>query len=158
MCSNFSSFQLESINHFRAQIAACLNVTPDHLDRHHTFEIYASAKARLFETQQEDDSAVLNYDDNTCREFASVTKGKVIWFSSTQPVPNGVWLNGDQLLWDDSPFMQRSQIKLRGMHNVENVMAAATLAHLAGAPLKDIGPAVASFPGVEHRIEFVRRL
>jgi len=65
-----SSFQLESIDHFRAQVAGCLNVTPDHLDRHHTFEIYANAKARLFETQQDGDSAVLNYDDPTCREFA----------------------------------------------------------------------------------------
>ena len=66
-----SSFQLESINNFRAQIAACLNVTPDHLDRHHTFENYVNAKARLFETQQEGYFAVLNYDDATCREFAA---------------------------------------------------------------------------------------
>jgi UDP-N-acetylmuramoylalanine--D-glutamate ligase len=153
-----SSFQLESISHFRAQVAACLNVTPDHLDRHHTFEIYANAKARLLETQQENDSAVLNYDDATCRGFAARTKGKVIWFSATQRVPNGVWLNSDQLMWNNAAFMQRSQIKLRGMHNVENVMAAAALAHLAGAPLAAIGPAVTSFPGVEHRIEYVRTL
>jgi UDP-N-acetylmuramoylalanine--D-glutamate ligase len=153
-----SSFQLESISNFRAQVAAILNVTPDHLDRHHTFEIYAAAKARLLETQQESDSAVLNYDDATCRAFAGRTKGKVIWFSATQLVPNGVWLNGDQLIWDQAPFMQRAQIKLRGLHNVENVMAAAALAHLAGAPLTAIGPAVAAFPGVEHRIEFVRIL
>ena len=151
-----SSFQLESISHFRAQIAACLNVTPDHLDHHHTFEIYANAKARLFETQQEGDSAVLNYDDETCRTFAARTKGKVIWFSATQRVPNGVWLKGDQIMWDDAPFMQRAQIRLRGLHNVENVMAAAALTHLAGAPLNAIGAAVTSFPGVEHRIEFVR--
>jgi UDP-N-acetylmuramoylalanine--D-glutamate ligase len=153
-----SSFQLESISHFRAQIAACLNVTPDHLDRHHTFEIYAHAKARLFETQQAGDAAVLNYDDATCRGFAALTKATVTWFSATQPVPNGVCLNGEQLLWNDAPFMYRSQIKLRGLHNVENVMAAAALAHLAGAPLVSLGPAVASFPGVEHRIEFVRTL
>jgi UDP-N-acetylmuramoylalanine--D-glutamate ligase len=153
-----SSFQLESICHFRAHVAACLNVTPDHLDRHHTFEIYANAKARLFETQKENDSAVLNYDDATCRSFAARTKGKVFWFSSTQRVPNGVWLNADQLMWNDKAFLERSQIKLRGLHNVENVMAAAALAHLAGAPLATIGPAVTNFPGVEHRIEFVRTL
>lgn len=153
-----SSFQLESISHFRAQVAACLNVTPDHLDRHHTFEIYANAKARLFETQKENDTAVLNYDDATCRNFAARTKGKVFWFSVTQRVPNGVWLSADQLMWNDKAFMQRSQIKLRGLHNVENVMAGAALAHLAGAPLAAIGPAVSSFPGVEHRIEFVRTL
>ncbi len=153
-----SSFQLESISNFRAQLGACLNVTPDHLDRHHTFENYANAKARLFETQQTGDSAVLNYDDETCRQFARRTKGKVVWFSSTQRVPEGVWLNGEQLCWNDAAFMQRAEIKLRGIHNVENVMAGAALAHLAGAPLAGIGAAVASFPGVEHRIEFVRTL
>ena len=153
-----SSFQLESVSHFRAQVAACLNVTPDHLDRHHTFEIYANAKARLFETQQETDSAVLNYEDETCRGFAARTKGKVIWFSASQRVPDGVWLNGEQLMWNDEAFMLRSEIKLRGLHNVENVLAGAALAHLAGAPLAAIGPAVESFPGVEHRIEYVRTL
>jgi UDP-N-acetylmuramoylalanine--D-glutamate ligase len=153
-----SSFQLESISHFRAQVAACLNVTPDHLDRHHTFEIYADAKARLLETQEAGDAAVLNYDDATCRTFASRTKGKVVWFSATQQVQEGVWLKGDEILWNDAPFMQRAQIRLRGLHNVENVMAAAALTHLAGAPLSAIGPAVTSFPGVEHRIEFVRTL
>jgi len=153
-----SSFQLESISHFRAQVAACLNVTPDHLDRHHTFENYANAKARLFETQQAGDSAVLNYDDATCQSFAKRTKATVFWFSASQPVPLGAWLNGDQVMWNNAPFMQRAQIKLRGLHNVENVMAAAALAHLAGAPLAGIGAAVATFPGVEHRIEFVRTL
>ncbi len=153
-----SSFQLESISHFRAQIGACLNVTPDHLDRHHTFEIYANAKARLFETQQAGDFAVLNYDDATCRGFAARTRGKVVWFSATRRVPDGVWLSSDEISWNDAPFMRRSEIKLRGLHNVENVMAGAALAHLAGAPLTAIGPAVTSFPGVEHRIEFVRAL
>ncbi len=153
-----SSFQLESINHFQAQIGACLNVTPDHLDRHHTFENYANAKARLFETQQENDFAVLNYDDATCRGFASRTRAKVVWFSAIERVPEGVWLKEKQIFWNDGAFMDRQQIKLRGLHNVENVMAAAALAHLAGAPLGVIGPAVSSFPGVEHRIEFVRAL
>jgi len=153
-----SSFQLESISHFRAQVGACLNVTPDHLDRHHTFEIYANAKARLFETQQEGDFAVLNYDDATCRGFAARTPGKVLWFSAATRVPDGVWLKDERLFWNDAVFMERPQIKLRGLHNVKNVMAAAALAHLAGAPLAAIGAAVTSFPGVEHRIEFVRAL
>jgi UDP-N-acetylmuramoylalanine--D-glutamate ligase len=153
-----SSFQLESIAHFHARIAACLNVTPDHLDRHHTFENYANAKARLFETQQSGDYAVLNYDDATCRSFASRTPAEVLWFSTTQRPPAGVWLNGAQLFWNDAAFMTRAQIKLRGLHNVENVMAAALASHLAGAELNAIGPAVSAFPGVEHRIEFVRAL
>ncbi len=99
-----SSFQLESISHFRAQIGACLNVTPDHLDRHHTFENYANAKARLFETQRTGDFAVLNYDDPTCRGFAARTPGQVMWFSSSERVPNGVWLKEEEILWNDSAF------------------------------------------------------
>jgi UDP-N-acetylmuramoylalanine--D-glutamate ligase len=153
-----SSFQLESIDHFRATIGACLNVTPDHLDRHHTFEAYAAAKARLFETQGNRDFAVLNYDDATCRSFAEQAKAEVFWFSVKEKVPHGVWLDGEQICYNNKPFMTLSQIKLRGMHNVENVMAAALLAHLAGVKLKEIGPAVESFGGVEHRIEFVREL
>ena len=153
-----SSFQLESIAQFRASIAACLNVTPDHLDRHHTFEIYANAKARLFDTQQESDFAVLNYDDAVCRAFASRTKARTVWFSSTGRAPDGVSLNGDAIECNGSAFLSRSQIRLRGIHNVENVMAAAAIAHLAGARLEDIAAAVTSFPGVEHRIEFVRKL
>jgi UDP-N-acetylmuramoylalanine--D-glutamate ligase len=154
-----SSFQLESICEFRASIAACLNVTPDHLDRHHTFEKYTDAKARLFETQQQPGAfAVLNYDDATCRALAARTQASVFWFSSTQPVPAGVALDGDAVCFNGVPFMRRSQIKLRGLHNVENVMAAALIAQLAGVPLEAIGPAVESFPGVEHRIEFVRVL
>ena len=153
-----SSFQLESIFHFRAHIAACLNVTPDHLDRHHTFEKYAEAKARLFETQSAGDAAVLNYGDSTCRKLATRAKGDVYWFSSSQKVPRGVWMCGEQLFFDEQPFMRRSQIRLRGLHNAENVMAAALMAHLAGGKLENLGAATESFPGVEHRIEFVREL
>ncbi len=154
-----SSFQLETISDFHAAIGACLNVTPDHLDRHHTFENYASIKARLFETQQRGDCAVLNYDDPTCRAFAERMKAQVVyWFSASQAVPRGISLQGDHLSFDGQPFMSRTQIKLRGLHNVENVMAAVLAAHLAGAKLDDLGPAVENFPGVEHRLEFVREI
>ena len=153
-----SSFQLESIQNFRAAISCCLNVTPDHLDRHGTLEAYAAAKARLFHTQISTDYAVLNYDDPICRAFAPQTKAEIYWFSSSQPVPQGVATEDGQLLYCGEPFAQRSQIKLRGLHNVENVMAAALVARLAGAELEDLGPAIETFPGVEHRIEFVREL
>lgn len=153
-----SSFQLESIRHFRARIAACLNVTPNHLNRHHTFENYTAAKARLFETQHAGDRAVLNYDDPASVSFAARTPADVFWFSALQRVPTGVWMDGEELCFDDRPFMRTSQIKLRGRHNAENVMAAALAAALAGANLDEIGPAVESFKGVEHRIEFVREL
>jgi UDP-N-acetylmuramoylalanine--D-glutamate ligase len=153
-----SSFQLESMRTFRAQIAACLNVTPDHLDRHYTFARYADATARLFETQRAGDFAVLNYSDAACRGYAKRTKAEAYWFSALEKVPAGAWMNGDELHFDDQPFMRRCQIKLRGLHNIENVMAAAVMARLAGADLEDIAAAVESFPGVEHRLEFVRNL
>jgi UDP-N-acetylmuramoylalanine--D-glutamate ligase len=153
-----SSFQLETIYRFRATITACLNVTPDHLDRHHTFAAYANAKARLFETQVLGDSSVLNYEDPTCREFARRTKAEVFWFSSRRPVPCGISLARQELVLNGKPFMRRSQIRLRGVHNLENVMAAAMMGVLAGVPLSTIGEAVHSFPGVEHRLEFVRSL
>lgn len=153
-----SSFQLETISRFRASIAACLNVTPDHLDRHHTFEEYAAAKARLFETQHSSNFAVLNYDDAICRRYAERAKAQVYWFSVSQTVPRGLSPIGADLCVDGKPFMPRSQIKLRGLHNVENVMAACLMAYLAGARLADLGAAVETFPGVEHRIEFVREL
>lgn len=153
-----SSFQLETISQFRAKIGACLNVTPDHLDRHHTFENYAAAKARLFETQTTDDFAILNRDDSVCRSYGLKAKSQVCWFSLQEQVASGIWLKGDELCWANEPFMSRSQIRLRGLHNVENVACAAGIAHLAGAPLSQIGIAVQSFPGVEHRIEFVRNL
>ena len=153
-----SSFQLETVAHFEARIAACLNVTPDHLDRHHTFEAYAAAKRRLFETQRAGDFAVLNADDRTCRDFASTTPADVYWFSVSQPVEHGMYLSGANLCFNNEPFMRRDQIRLRGLHNVENVLAACLIAHLAGAPLARLGNGVESFPGVEHRIEYVRTL
>jgi UDP-N-acetylmuramoylalanine--D-glutamate ligase len=153
-----SSYQLESIVHFHAEIAACLNVTPDHLERHGTIGNYAAAKARLFETQRAGGRAVLNMDDEICASFASRTKADVFWFSISKRVPTGIWMDGEELCFDDRAFMKRSQIKLRGRHNVENVMAVALISALAGANLDQIGPAVESFSGVEHRIEFVRAL
>jgi UDP-N-acetylmuramoylalanine--D-glutamate ligase len=153
-----SSFQLESIEHFRAKIGVCLNVTPDHLDRHHTFEEYAAAKGKLFSRLGADDFAVLNFDDPTCRSYAELSDATVLWFSTKSRVTHGLWLQNDEIWFDDLPFMLRSMIRLRGMHNVENVMAAALVAHLAGARPEQIAPAVMSFPGVEHRIEFVREL
>ncbi len=151
-----SSFQLETIESFRARIAACLNVTPDHLDRHGTLDSYVAAKSRLFETQVAGDFAVLNFEDETCRKYAYRTKAEVYWFSSSQPVPQGVAIEGDQVLFCGEPFLSRSRIKLRGMHNLENVMAAALTARLAGAALDELERAVETFPGVEHRMEFVR--
>jgi UDP-N-acetylmuramoylalanine--D-glutamate ligase len=153
-----SSFQLETIDRFRAHIGVCVNVTPDHLDRHHTFENYARAKGRLFETQQPGDFAVLNADDQSCLGYAERTTATPVWFSFTRAGQPGMYSDLTQVFYDGEPFLKVAEIPLRGRHNVENVMAAAGAAHLAGVPLEAIAAAVKSFPGVEHRIEFVRSL
>ncbi|HTB16027.1 MAG TPA: UDP-N-acetylmuramoyl-L-alanine--D-glutamate ligase [Bryobacteraceae bacterium] len=151
-----SSFQLETTESFRAHIGAALNVTPDHLDRHYTIEKYAEAKARLFVNQRESDFAVLNHDDEITRGYASCTQGSVLWFSSTHSVSPGAFLDSARILLDGEPLMKTSEVPLRGTHNLENTMAAATIAKVAGATLTQIRAAVMTFPGVEHRLEFVR--
>ncbi len=153
-----SSFQLETIDRLRARIAVALNVTPDHLDRHSTMEAYTAAKARLFENQREADFAVLNADDAACVGFAAATRARPLWFSLTRPVTPGLWLEEGQIHFDAGRWMAASEIPLRGRHNIENVMAAAAAARLAGGGLEALAGGVRSFPGVEHRLEFVRRL
>jgi UDP-N-acetylmuramoylalanine--D-glutamate ligase len=153
-----SSFQLETISSFRARMGAALNVTPDHLDRHYTFEKYAAAKARLFENQRSDDFAVLNADDRVTRGYAERTGAESMFFSSTQKLQTGAWLDKDAIVLDGKCLMSASEVPLRGVHNLENTMAAAIMARLAGATHEQIRAAVMSFPGVEHRLEFVRDL
>jgi UDP-N-acetylmuramoylalanine--D-glutamate ligase len=153
-----SSFQLETTETFRAHIAACLNVTPDHLDRHYTLENYADMKARLFVRQRDVDFAVLNADDAICRGYAYRGGGKPMWFSSTQTVSPGACICGGRILLDGEALMSTAEVPLRGMHNIENAMAAAVIARIAGAGHNQIRAAVMSFPGVEHRLEFVREL
>jgi UDP-N-acetylmuramoylalanine--D-glutamate ligase len=152
-----SSFQLETVETFRAHIAACLNVTQNHLDRHHSFENYANAKARLFETQAPEDLAVLNADDPVTEAFAKRTQGRTVWFSSTRTVA-GAWLEGDTIQMDGSPLLDVHALLLRGRHNYENVMAAALIAERAGAGREQIARAASTFAPVEHRLEFVRTL
>jgi UDP-N-acetylmuramoylalanine--D-glutamate ligase len=151
-----SSFQLETTDTFRAQIGAALNVTPDHLDRHYTLEQYADAKARLFTNQREGDFSVLNADDAICRSYAARGAAKSVWFSSTQSVSPGAFLEKGNIMLDGAALMPCSEVRLRGVHNLENTMAAAAMAKLAGATNEQIRAAVATFPGVEHRLEFVR--
>jgi UDP-N-acetylmuramoylalanine--D-glutamate ligase len=152
-----SSFQLETIQTFHAKIAACLNVTQNHLDRHYTFESYRDAKARLFETQGPDDCAVLNADDPITVGFAKRTPAKTVWFSGTHPVP-GAWIAHDEVHLESGPLLNVRDLKLLGRHNYENVMAAALIAARAGAEPAQIGRAAATFAPVEHRLEFVREI
>lgn len=153
-----SSFQLETIHEFRAKVGLVLNVTQNHLDRHRTIENYANAKARLLETQDESCFAVLNRDNSITASMAGRTRGQVVWFSMKTPVERGFWRHGDEIRSDSGPLMSIGEIRLRGLHNVENVMAAAAACQIAGATHEQIRAAVMTFQGVEHRIEFVRTL
>jgi UDP-N-acetylmuramoylalanine--D-glutamate ligase len=153
-----SSFQLETIAEFRADIAVGLNVTQNHLDRHHTFVNYAAAKGRLFETQRPGAFAVLNADDPTCVSYASLTPAAPVWFSSTRALTPGVWLADGAIRFDGELLMEAREIPIRGRHNIENTMAAAAAARMAGATLHSIAAAVRTFQAVEHRLEFVRQL
>jgi UDP-N-acetylmuramoylalanine--D-glutamate ligase len=153
-----SSFQLETIATFRAHIGVALNVTQNHLDRHHTFVRYAAAKARLFETQQPGDFAVLNADDPVCRDYAEVTPAVAQWFSSRRNVKPGASLCGGQLIVLKRPLMKAAELPIRGRHNIENVLAASLAAVRAGVGVEAIAAAVRTFRAVEHRLEFVRQL
>ena len=153
-----SSFQLETVVTFKAEIALVLNITPDHLDRHQTMARYIDAKARLVETQTADGYTILNAAEPNASALASRTKAKVIRFNIDAPSPTGVASFENQIWLGETPLMPESDIPLPGRHNVENTMAAAAAAWLSGINPNLIAEAVRSFPGVEHRIEFVREL
>lgn len=154
-----SSFQLETIEQFRPWIAAIVNITPDHLDRHHTFEAYAAAKARIFENQTSSDFGVLNADDPACVALQKKLKSSLYWFSRKQPVEQGAFLKGDEIIFrqngKEQAVVSRSDIHLKGLHNLENVLAAVTMTMLAGCNPQQIKQAVSEFRAVEHRLELV---
>jgi len=153
-----SSFQLETIRDFHANLALALNVTQNHLDRHHTFENYAAAKARLFRNMTAADFAILNADDPVTAGYAKQTAATVEWFSGTRKVERGAHLCADKLVLDGKLLMDAGEITLRGRHNVENVLAAAIAAARAGVAPAAIAAAVRTFQAVEHRLEFVRQV
>ena len=157
-----SSFQLETIQTFRPKVAVVLNVTPDHLDRHRTLEIYVNAKARIFENQTEEDFAVLNADDSTCVAMAGRTQAQVFWFSRQKEVKQGAWVRDGAIVFRDGPektaqreIMLASEIPLKGAHNLENVLAAVCAGMLMGCAPEKIRQAVLDFKAVEHRLEYV---
>ncbi len=156
--AELSSFQLELIETFRPNISVFLNLTPDHLDRHHTLEEYGRAKARIFENQTEADSALLNADDPATTSLAP-TKPHVFWFSRRQRVAQGGFLWDKEIVFrndrEEAAVLNLQEIPLPGAHNVENVLAAVAATRLAGAEPMAIAKGVRSFAGVEHRLEFV---
>src|SRR5512146_3125313 len=154
-----SSFQLETIQSFHPFIAVVLNITPDHLDRHSTFQAYVDAKARIFENQTGEDFAVLNADDPTCVGLAPRTQARKIWFSRKKEVEAGAWIRNGQIVYrgggEEREIMPVSEIKLKGAHNLENVLAAVCAGMLTQTEPSRIRRAVQEFKAVEHRLEYV---
>lgn len=159
--AEISSFQLETIEAFRPEIGVLLNLTPDHLDRHASFDDYAQAKMRMFKNQLDRDAAVLNADDPEVTRRMP-TGPHIYWFSRTKRVAAGAFLADSQIIFrsdgTETVLARRDEISLRGEHNVENVLAACAAAFLAGAEPAAIASGVKTFQGVEHRLEFVAEI
>jgi UDP-N-acetylmuramoylalanine--D-glutamate ligase len=154
-----SSFQLETIESFCPEVGVVLNVTPDHLDRHGTFDVYWEAKRRIFENQSAGEFAVLNADDPEAARMAKGLKSQLRWFSRKKEVDAGAFVRGDRIFYKDErverEIMPISDMQLKGEHNVENVLAAVTIGAIVGVAPEKIRQAVKNFKAVEHRLEYV---
>jgi UDP-N-acetylmuramoylalanine--D-glutamate ligase len=158
--AELSSFQLENTLTMKPKAACVLNITPDHLDRHHTMEAYAAAKERIFRNQTKNEWAVLNYDDPRVLDMEKRIGSSVLYFSTNGEVPVGAFSKDGSLILridgQDQEICRESDLHLFGKHNIQNCLAAALMAYAAGAPLKVIRTVLENFNGVEHRIEPVR--
>ena len=160
--AELSSFQLETIRDFRANVAVCLNVTPNHLDRYNSFTDYSAAKHRIFMNQMPDDLAVLNADDEITAGWAKGLRASVSLFSVRGELDEGLFLRGRNLICraggKERILTSRNEVFLRGLHNVENVLAALAAGLVCGASPESMRETIREFKGVEHRIEFVREI
>jgi UDP-N-acetylmuramoylalanine--D-glutamate ligase len=156
-----SSFQLETTESFHPHVAVILNITPDHLDRHGTFENYVAMKEKIFANQTGEDYLILNGDDPIAQQAASRTKSQVLWFSRSKIVRCGAFLLDGMVMFRPTeqekpiPVLPLAEIPLKGEHNIENVLAAVCAACVAKIPTQTIAQSVAAFQAVEHRLEFV---
>lgn len=157
--AEISSFQLETIADFYPKVSAILNITPDHLNRHHTMEEYTRVKELIAKNQTKEDTCVLNYEDEVLREFAKTLNCQVLFFSSMRTLEKGIYLENGEITYSDgaakSVICNTKELKVPGRHNYENVMAAAAIALTYGVPVAKVRTAVKAFRAVEHRIEFV---
>jgi UDP-N-acetylmuramoylalanine--D-glutamate ligase len=154
--AELSSFQLEDIKTFRPRIATILNVTQDHLDRYHTIEEYGEAKARIFMNQQKNDFLVLNFDDPTVKSYTGRTAATVIPFSRQLRFNPGACVLDGYLMFNGRRIIAVDELRISGVHNLENALAASALSLLAGADIRSVASVLREFPGLEHRLEFVR--
>ena len=157
--AEISSFQLETIECFKPHVSAILNITPDHLNRHHTMDNYVAIKQAITSNQTADDFCVLNHEDEYLKAFVSKCTAKIIWFSSKQELKDGYYLSGDIICkavnGKKEELLNIHDMKLLGLHNVENVMAAIAMSEAFGVPMNSILTTVKEFRAVEHRIEYV---
>lgn len=157
--AEISSFQMEKAYTFHPKISAVLNITPDHLNRHKTMEVYIAMKERVWKNQTEQDYCILNYEDSVCSAMAKKTKAKVFFFSSKSALKEGIYLENGviKMCWQNhnETLFAVEELKLLGLHNYENIMAACAVAVCAGVPLEKIRQIAKEFAGVEHRIEYV---
>ena len=157
--AEISSFQMEKAKEFHPHISAVLNITPDHLNRHKTMEVYIAMKERVFEKQTAEDFCILNHGDEACRKMADKTSAKVFFFSSSEKLEEGIYLDGEniEVRWNgiNETLINVNDLQILGVHNHENVMAAAAMAICANIPLDTIRGVLKAFAGVAHRIEYV---
>lgn len=160
--AEISSFQLETIIKFKPHVSAILNITPDHLNRHYTFENYAKCKLDITKNQTGDDFAVINMDDPETAKLAEVIGARVIKFSRIKELDEGVYINNGDIVVKNAKKTERvlalRDIKLLGTHNTENVLAAVAVAYYMGVPVDIIENVCTHFMGVEHRIEYVETI
>ena len=157
--AEISSFQLETIWKFAPKVSAILNITEDHLNRHHTMAEYIRVKELITSNQGPEDVCVLNYEDEVLRKFGENIVPKVVYFSSLRKLDQGIYLDGDQIILktekEEIPIVKTEELKILGRHNHENVMAAAAMAYYAGVSVESIRKSVCEFVAVPHRIEYV---
>ena len=157
--AEISSFQQEIIDTFAPKVSAILNITPDHLNRHHTMEEYIRVKELITKNQGPEDTCVLNYEDDILRDFGRTLQTKVLYFSSLHKLKEGMYLDGGRICYSDgkreTEICSVRELNLPGRHNHENVMAASAMALAYGVPLSIIRRVVKEFKAVEHRIEYV---
>lgn len=158
MITETSSFQLETTKYFKPQISAILNLTPDHLNRHHTMEAYGAAKAKIFANQDESGFLVINYDDKGCFKLSEGCKARIVPFSRKEELEFGAFVTDEKIVIKDDErtveICPLEDIRIIGSHNIENILAASAIAYFSGIDYKVIGQTVISFAGVEHRIEY----
>ena len=159
--AEISSFQLETIEKFAPEVSAILNITEDHLNRHHTMEEYIRVKELIVKNQTRENYCILNYEDEVLREFGKHIVPKTVYFSSARKLEEGIYLDGDQIILktekEEISVVRTGELKLLGTHNFENVMAAVAMAYYAGVPMESIRRSICEFTAVEHRIEYVTK-